>query len=98
MVGRRAGAFVDILITYGDAARVVAQEAEQMAAGERPIAVRSFPEGEKDAIVSFLRSELRSGDVALFKGSRGLAMETIVRDLRSDMVAPSDDSGTPERT
>ncbi len=85
VVGRRAGALADLLITYGDAARVVAEEARSMAGSRRSIAVHSFPEGQKDAIVSLLRSELRAGDVVLLKGSRGLAMETIVRDLRTDV-------------
>lgn len=85
VVGRRAGAIADLLITYGDAARVVADEARLMAGSNRSITVHSFPEGEKDAIVALLESELRSGDVVLLKGSRGLAMETIVRDLRTDV-------------
>jgi len=85
VVGRRAGAIADVLITYGDAARVVADEARSMAGADRPITVHSFQEGEKDAIVALLESELRSGDVVLLKGSRGLTMETIVRDLRTDV-------------
>jgi len=47
--------------------------------------VQSVAEGDKDAIVTLLRSELQAGDVVLLKGSRGLAMETIVRDLRVDV-------------
>jgi len=87
VVGRRAGAIVDLLITYGDASRVVAEEALLMSSDDRKIAVHSFSEGEgeKHAIVHLLRSELRSGDVVLFKGSRSLAMETLVRDLRTDV-------------
>jgi UDP-N-acetylmuramoyl-tripeptide--D-alanyl-D-alanine ligase len=87
VVGRRAGAIVDLLITYGDAARVVAEEALLMERDDRKMAVRSFSEGEseKQAIVELLRDDLRSGDVVLFKGSRGLAMETLVRDLRTDV-------------
>jgi len=85
VVGRRAGAIVDMLITYGDAARVLAEEAESMWGDDRKIAVHSFLEGEKEAIVRMLQSELRDGDVVLVKGSRGLAMETIVRDLRTDV-------------
>ena len=85
VVGRRAGAIVDMLITYGDRALVVAEEAKTLSDDERPVSVRSFPEGSKDEIVAILRDELRAGDVVLLKGSRGLAMETIVRDLRTDV-------------
>jgi UDP-N-acetylmuramoyl-tripeptide--D-alanyl-D-alanine ligase len=85
VVGRRAGAIVDLLITYGDRARVVAEEAKVMSGTERSIPVHSFPEGEKDAIVRLLRSELAAGDVVLVKGSRGLQMETIVQALRTDV-------------
>ena len=35
-------------------------------------------------VVALLRGELRDGDVALVKGSRGLAMEEIVADLAAD--------------
>jgi len=97
VVGRRAGAIVDLLITYGDAARVVAEEARSMAGADRPIAVHSFPEGEKDAIVALLREELQNGDVVLLKGSRGLTMETIVRDLRTDLSHDDGPSPLPAR-
>jgi UDP-N-acetylmuramoyl-tripeptide--D-alanyl-D-alanine ligase len=90
VVGRRAGGLVDLLITYGDLARIMADEARLGAtAVDRSIDVHSFAEGEesKSAIVEFLRSELRAGDVVLLKGSRGLKMETMVADLRSDIGA-----------
>jgi UDP-N-acetylmuramoyl-tripeptide--D-alanyl-D-alanine ligase len=88
VVGRRAGGLLDILITYGDLARIMAAEARLGAkAAERSIEVHSFSEGEdsKKAIVDLLRSELRTGDVVLLKGSRGLTMESMVSDLRSDI-------------
>jgi UDP-N-acetylmuramoyl-tripeptide--D-alanyl-D-alanine ligase len=99
VVGRRAGAIVDLLITYGEAARVVAEEALLMSRDDRRITVRSFAEGEseKQEIVELLRRELRTGDVVLFKGSRGLAMETLVQDLRTDihLIDGSPEQGSP---
>ncbi len=88
VVGRRAGGLLDILITYGELARIMAAEAHLGAeAAERSIEVHAFPEGDesKKAIVDLLRSELRDGDVLLLKGSRGLKMETMVAELRSDI-------------
>ncbi len=88
VVGRRAADVVDMLVTYGSMATLIADEARAM----RPVAdefdVRSYTDGQKDEIVSLLRTSLREGDVVLFKGSRGLAMETMVRDLRSDVEQP----------
>ena len=44
--------------------------------------MRTFPVDAKDELVAALRRELRSGDVVLIKGSRGLEMETVVAELR----------------
>jgi UDP-N-acetylmuramoyl-tripeptide--D-alanyl-D-alanine ligase len=38
---------------------------------------------DTDAAIPLLRSILRQGDVVLIKGSRGMAMERIVRDLEA---------------
>ena len=88
VVGRRAADVVDLLYTYGSMATLIADEAKAMRPGDLMFEVRSFEEGQKDEIVAKLRTDLRSGDVVLFKGSRGLAMETMVRDLRSDVEQP----------
>ena len=97
VVGRRAGEIVDMLITYGAAADVVAEEAAGSRSDQDPIVVHRFAEGEKPAIVKLLRTELRKGDVVLFKGSRGLEMETIVRDLRDDLdTSAIEEPGTGE--
>ena len=90
VVGRRAGA----MCRFADHLRSMPpgwlpKRPMAMAAGSttRSWSIRS-PKDEKDAIVALLRTELRAGDVVLFKGSRGLAMETIVRDLRADVECP----------
>jgi UDP-N-acetylmuramoyl-tripeptide--D-alanyl-D-alanine ligase len=88
VVGRRAADVVDVLYTYGSMATLIADEAKAMRPGDGSFEVQSFEEGQKDEIVSQLRTALRAGDVVLFKGSRGLAMETMVRDLRSDVEQP----------
>lgn len=90
VVGRRAGGLVDLLITYGDLARIFAEEARTGAAAVgRDLDIHSFPEGDdqKAEIVSFLREVLQPGDVVLFKGSRGLRMEEMVAELRVDLEA-----------
>jgi UDP-N-acetylmuramoyl-tripeptide--D-alanyl-D-alanine ligase len=38
---------------------------------------------DKESLVTALRAELRPGDLALIKGSRGVQMETVVSALRA---------------
>ena len=82
IVGRRAGDVVDVLVTYGESARLIAEEARAVTRKGRPLTAYSFGEPEKAELVALLRQILVKGDIVLFKGSRGLAMETIVADLR----------------
>ncbi len=93
VVGRRAADIADILLTYGESARLIAAEALAMEQDENRLQVRAFAESEKDALVTRLRQELRKGDIVLVKGSRGLEMETIVQQLRSDLNEPEDHNG-----
>ena len=79
-VGRRAAAVADLVVTFGDEARVLADEAARGVDGRRP-AVASFGPDERDGLVAFLRRELGAGDVVLLKGSRGLRMEDVVAAL-----------------
>jgi UDP-N-acetylmuramoyl-tripeptide--D-alanyl-D-alanine ligase len=86
IVGRRAGEVADVVVTYGELARIIAHEARQVAGrhdGEPPETV-SFGLDQRAELVAFLRRELRPGDVVLMKGSRGLKMEDMVDALRAD--------------
>jgi UDP-N-acetylmuramoyl-tripeptide--D-alanyl-D-alanine ligase len=74
-LGRQAAAVVDLLFTVGPRARWTAEAAR--AAGLA--AVRHFP--SKEGLAAAVRAELRPGDAVLLKGSRGLALETIVAEL-----------------
>lgn len=88
-VGRRAGEVADLVVTYGDLARLIAAEAEsiQRDIDGRTPNVTSFSLDQREELVAFLRRELREGDVVLLKGSRGLLMEEMVVALRADAGA-----------
>jgi UDP-N-acetylmuramoyl-tripeptide--D-alanyl-D-alanine ligase len=82
---RRAGAAAvrhgtALLVTVGELSRETAEGARQ-AGGVRDGII---PCGNKDEAVQVLRRELRPGDVVLVKGSRGMRMEEIIRDLLKD--------------
>jgi UDP-N-acetylmuramoyl-tripeptide--D-alanyl-D-alanine ligase len=83
-VGRRAGEVADLVVTFGELARTIAQEAAttdgRFDAG--PPTVTSFGLEQRQDLIHYLLRELRAGDVVLLKGSRGLEMETIVERLR----------------
>jgi UDP-N-acetylmuramoyl-tripeptide--D-alanyl-D-alanine ligase len=88
IVGRRVSEVADVLVTFGDMARIIADEAISTAEVDgRPLAVTSFGLGQRGDLVDFLRHELREGDTVLLKGSRGLQMEEFVEALREDAPA-----------
>ncbi len=74
-VGQRAAAVVDVLYTVGELARRISAAAR--AAG---LAAAEHLESKARA-GEVLRETLRPGDVLLVKGSRALALETVVREL-----------------
>jgi len=98
IVGRRVGEVADVLVTFGDLARIVATEAITAAElSERALEVMSFGLDERAALIEYLKATLRSGDNVLLKGSRGLQMEEIVAALRTDTRsdAPLSDADPP---
>jgi UDP-N-acetylmuramoyl-tripeptide--D-alanyl-D-alanine ligase len=90
-VGSAVAGVADLLFTFGEMARQIAASALDVAVdGNRPN-VTSFGVDQRDALTSALLAELRPGDVALLKGSRGLEMETIVASLRTAVAdSPAD--------
>jgi UDP-N-acetylmuramoyl-tripeptide--D-alanyl-D-alanine ligase len=85
-VGRRAGEVADLVVTYGELARIMAREAATTDGrfDVGPPAVTSFGLEQREELIGYLLRELREGDVVLLKGSRGLAMEGIVERLRDE--------------
>jgi len=77
MVGARAAEVARHLVTVGERARWIGEEA--LRAG-LPEAVLTALENSDQAI-EFLRGEVGSGDVVLIKGSRAIRMDKIVSEL-----------------
>jgi UDP-N-acetylmuramoyl-tripeptide--D-alanyl-D-alanine ligase len=77
-VGCRAADTVDLLITVGSRARLIADEAR--ACGLRPDVVTEVETNEQ--AVDYLRQVVQQGDMVLVKGSRSMAMEEIVAALQ----------------
>ncbi len=76
-VGCRAANTVDMLITVGPCADIVAAEA--VACGLDATAVHVM--ADIAAVLEFLKKIAATGDTILVKGSRSMAMETIVNEL-----------------
>jgi len=82
-IGRHAvSGRVDVLIAVGgDAARVLAGAA--VAAGMAPESVRYFPTSDEAA--DAIAASVRSGDVVLVKGSRGVRTDRVVDRLKAEL-------------
>jgi len=77
LVGRHAGARVQLLVTVGQRARWIAAAAR--AAGLAAGATHEFETVER--ATEFMRMQLRAGDVALVKGSLVMHLDGLVRKL-----------------
>jgi UDP-N-acetylmuramoyl-tripeptide--D-alanyl-D-alanine ligase len=79
MVGQRAATVVDWLITVGERAQTIAQEARK--AGLNARAVETFDSNA--AAVARLQQGLRRGDFVLVKGSHGMQLDEVVNAIRT---------------
>ncbi len=74
-VGEVAGERCDLVVTLG-------KEAQGIAKATRAKGIKTVECDEPEQVLAVLRAELRSGDVILVKGSRGMQMERITAVLR----------------
>lgn len=78
-VGNRAASIVDLLITYGERARLIADEARAVhLAADRVIEADSIEE-----IARVLVRRLRPGDDVLVKASNAMGLSALVRSIRA---------------
>lgn len=78
-VGQRAASVVDWLLTVGERARIIADEARASGLGDTSI--ESFD--RNSAAVERLRRGLRRGDFVLVKGSHGMQLDEVVDAIRA---------------
>lgn len=81
-IGRAVVRVVDELVTVGPRAQLIAAEARRE--GLPAPCIHEYL--EKGQLAGALKALLRPGDVALIKGSRGLALETVIDELRETQV------------
>jgi UDP-N-acetylmuramoyl-tripeptide--D-alanyl-D-alanine ligase len=81
VVGRRAREVADLLVTVGPLGRVMGEEA--LLAGMP--ADRVYPLDTKAQAIELLEPLVRTGDLILVKGSRGMEMEEIVVALQEEV-------------
>ncbi|MBI3746057.1 MAG: UDP-N-acetylmuramoyl-tripeptide--D-alanyl-D-alanine ligase [Chloroflexi bacterium] len=79
-VGRAAAGICDLLVTVGPGASGIAAGAR--AGGMAPSLVVEVP--DRAAGVEELRRRIRAGDMVLIKGSRGVELDLLVDELRTD--------------
>ena len=77
---------IDILITVGERAKIIAAEAEKR--GMAPDQIFSF----SDALTAgrFVQDRIEPGDIILVKGSQGMRMEKIVKEIMAEPLKAKD--------
>jgi UDP-N-acetylmuramoyl-tripeptide--D-alanyl-D-alanine ligase len=89
-VGRRAACVADVLFTVGDLAARIAVAAQRCGL---PAAKHV---DSKEAAARALLAALQPGDALLVKGSRALALETVVDDVESQLASRAANDEAPE--
>lgn len=79
-VGIRAAEVADLLVTVGQRARIIAEEAKKRQGRRSQTRVKEFDTAEDAA--SFLLDVVQPGDTILVKGSRAVGMEHVVELLQ----------------
>jgi UDP-N-acetylmuramoyl-tripeptide--D-alanyl-D-alanine ligase len=82
-VGRRAAEVIDLLVTVGPKSKLIAEEA--IAAGLQ--ADHGICLTDTQSALTYLKTIIQTGDTVLIKGSRSLAMESIVSSLQTTAQA-----------
>ena len=77
MVGARAAQVVDLLITVGERAKWIAEEARSARLSENQVVEL----GNGDEVIEYLDEKVGEGDVVLVKGSHGMRLDRIVTAL-----------------
>ncbi len=77
MVGARAAEVAQSLITVGERARWIGEEAVKAGLPKAVLTTLS----DSDQAIEYLRGEIGMGDIVLVKGSRGIRMDKIVSEL-----------------
>lgn len=79
-VGEAVSLAAEFLITVGDKAKFIADEANKQ--GMPADKIHSFPNTYEAG--KFIQEELKPGDIVLIKGSQGARMERVVKELMED--------------
>jgi UDP-N-acetylmuramoyl-tripeptide--D-alanyl-D-alanine ligase len=82
-VGREAAKLCHYLITVGEAAKFIADEAKK--SGMPPERIFEFEKSEAQEAAKFVQNEiLQKGDLVLIKGSQGMRLERAVKELMAE--------------
>ena len=82
-VGRVAHSMVDLLITVGDRANFISDEARRAGMPEEKIIEYNYT----DEVLEDIENILKPNDVILVKGSQAMRMEKIVKDIMFEPLA-----------
>jgi len=80
LVGERAAAKATLCIFVGE--RMIIAKDAALAAGASPDHVFHFPDA--DAARLFVQERMKKGDIVLVKGSRGMRMERVVKEIMAE--------------